>query len=705
MKIERKKHNLEGLFDMFGKKDGENKGSKLSRALLQLPNPEQFKNIKAIDTKELDINKLHPSIVGYTLLTMNNPKNVTKIYNYLKDSYNGLVKKAGTKNTDKDEALYSIKDALRPLRSISNSFGNEWNLDYFSDGESGDTLIKTYAFRLNYDNNGIELKPIAIGTFRDEGTDVWMDYENTQDDPIYFPPYQEIKPNSKFFSYKLDVNAVYKELTPLYKDYTSLVKKQVNYVNHGDNNDKHFNDAIKEGLDYLKNAMCDLLNVIIDFCNNSINNVNLEDLATEIRETNGIVRDISTDPEQPLDVLEEVQSVNPIEQDQAIEIADKHPNTKELDNLTTDEKVAALASDIDENTLDSNKVDSIAKTLDDLQGDDSLAEIIAANKEAYEVMVMTPVEVTPEDIANHPLQSREILLNEQQVIKNKANEKTWGTIKEDCQNMVKLIETSFEAIANKKSLKEEAIRHIREGQIVGTSYDLTTMLPTIGALRYFLTPVDNNGPMVDFLNLLMIITNTDSPKLTSADSNIIRAVNLMKPNSFEDAIEHIKTAIKTDALNNVIQEKVRNKPNAAVFSLFSRLTGGTVIEVLKEQEREDIEVIENYKDFLINTANIDLEGLKETLIDSISNFEARFKNTFNLLKFKYDDMDKFLKPLIMPNGNNNNEFITINAALSSIRFYYIEFVKNRLVDKLNAYQALLETAIRLFKVQPQGVKQ
>ena len=432
---------------------------------------------------------------------------------------------------------------------------------------------------------------------------------------------------------------------------------------------------------------------------------NLEDIATEIRETNGIVRDISTDPEQPLDVLEEVQSVNPIEQDQAIEIADKHPTTKELDNLTTDEKVAALASDIDENTLDSNKVDSIAKTLDDLQGDDSLAEIIAANKEAYEVMVMTPVEVTPEDIANHPLQSREILLNEQQVIKNKANEKTWGTIKEDCQNMIKLIETSFEAIANKKSLKEEAIRHIREGQIVGTSYDLTTMLPTIGALRYFLTSVDNNGPMVDFLNLLMIITNTDSPKLTSADSNIIRAVNLMKPNSFEDAIEHIKTAIKTDALNNVIQEKVRNKPNAAVFSLFSRLTGGTVIEVLKEQEREDIEVIENYKDFLINTANIDLEGLEETLIDSISNFEARFKNTFNLLKFKYDDMDKFLKPLIMPNGNNDNEFITINAALSSIRFYYIEFVKNRLVDKLNAYQALLETAIKLFKVQPQGVKQ
>lgn len=271
--------------------------------------------------------------------------------------------------------------------------------------------------------------------------------------------------------------------------------------------------------------------------------------------------------------------------------------------------------------------------------------------------------------------------------------------------MIKLIETSFEAIANKKSLKEEAIRHIREGQIVGTSYDLTTMLPTIGALRYFLTPVDNNGPMVDFLNLLMIITNTDSPKLTSADSNIIRAVNLMKPNSFEDAIEHIKTAIKTDNLNNIIQEKVRNKPNAAVFSLFSRLTGGTVIEVLKEQEREDIEVIENYKDFLINTANIDLEGLKETLIDSISNFEARFKNTFNLLKFKYDDMDKFLKPLIMPNGNNDNEFITINTALSSIRFYYIEFVKNRLVDKLNAYQALLETAIKLFKVQPQGVKQ
>lgn len=415
---------------------------------------------------------------------------------------------------------------------------------------------------------------------------------------------------------------------------------------------------------------------------------NLEDLT----EDKPIVSDITDVPEVP----DDIQSVNPIEEDQAIEIANKHPTTKDITNLTADEKVIALASDIDENTLDSNKVDAIAKTLDMLPGDSKLSEIIEVNKEAYEVLKVTPIEVSESDIANHPLQATEIYLNEKQVLNNKANEQTWGTIKEDCNNIAKLIDAALESIKAKDELKGKSIENIKNGEVTNSSYDFTYALPTIGALRYFLNPVANNGSLVDFINLLEDIANTPSPKIDSRDLNLLKNIDLLDTDSFNKVTDHIRTSIASDPLNVLIQTKVKNKPNTAIFTLFSRLTGGTVVEVLKESEREDVTVTENYKEFVINTSNVDMDGLKNNLIDAIGNFETKFKNTFLLLKTNYSNLAETLQPLVMPNSNTNSR---VTETLTAIRYYYIELVKNRIVDKLNAYQMLLEIGLKIFKEQ------
>ena len=415
---------------------------------------------------------------------------------------------------------------------------------------------------------------------------------------------------------------------------------------------------------------------------------NLENLT----EDKPIVSDITDVPEVP----DDIQSVNPIEEDQAIEIANRHPTTKEITNLTADEKVIALASDIDENTLDSNKVDAIAKTLDMLPGDSTLSEIIEVNKEAYEVLKVTPIEVSESDIANHPLQATEIYLNEKQVLNNKANEQTWGTIKEDCNNIAKLIDAALESIKAKEELKGKSIENIKNGEVTNSSYDFTYALPTIGALRYFLNPMENNGPLVDFINLLEDIANTPSPKIDSRDLNLIKNIDLLDTDSFNKVTDHIRTSIASDPLNVLIQTKVKNKPNTAIFTLFSRLTGGTVVEVLRESTREDVTVTENYKEFVINTSNVDMDGLKNNLIDAIGNFETKFKNTFLLLKTNYSNLAETLQPLVMPNSNTNSR---TTETLAAIRYYYIELVKNRIVDKLNAYQMLLEIGLKIFKAQ------
>lgn len=397
---------------------------------------------------------------------------------------------------------------------------------------------------------------------------------------------------------------------------------------------------------------------------------------------------------------EDIEGINPIEEDQAVEIVNLHPTTKDLTDLTVEEKVLAIASDIEDNNQTVEDGKDVTDIFRELDSGITLEDSMRRNMEAYEILAMKPVDLSKDDLNANPLASREILLNEQQIVKNKANENTWGTIKEDCINIAKLIEASLETITSKKETLAKAVNAIDNGEIINNSLDLTTMLPTIGSLRYFLNPLDNNGPLVDLINILKNITDLASPKLSTADDTILKGIAINKDESITKAIEHIKNAMSTDALNVYLQNLVRNKPQAAVFSLYSRVTGGSIIEVLKQDKGMVIEdVTDSYKDFLINTANIDLESFKKELKDHLVNFEVKFKNLFLLHKSKYENLDKILTPLVMPNGLNQTEYERINSTLNLVRLYYIELVKNRIIDKLNAYYALLDISIRLFKVK------
>lgn len=399
---------------------------------------------------------------------------------------------------------------------------------------------------------------------------------------------------------------------------------------------------------------------------------------------------------------EDIEGSNPIEDNQAVEIVNIHPTTKDLTDLTVEEKVIAIASDIEDNNIKAEEATDVTNIFRELDSGEDIEASIRRNQEAYDILAMKPIDLSKEDTTNNPMAVREILKNEQQLVKDKANANTWGTIKEDCLNIVKLIDTALESIAGKKEVLAKAVGAIDNGDITNNSLDLTTMLPTIGSLRYFLNPMDNNGPLVDLINVLKFILDTPSPKLTSADDTVIRAINVNKDESFIKAAEHIKNALLNDTLNVYLQNLVRNKPQAAVFTLYSKVTGGTVIEVLEKDKGLKVEEVkDSYKDFLINTSNLDIESFKNELKEYLTTFEVKFKNLFVLYKSKYENIDKVMKPLLMPSGLNQTEYERINNVLNLVRLYYIDLVKNRIIDKLNAYYALLDIAIRLFKVKGQ----
>ena len=89
-----------------------------------------------------------------------------------------------------------------------------------------------------------------------------------------------------------------------------------------------------------------------------------------------------------------------------------------------------------------------------------------------------------------------------------------------------------------------------------------------------------------------------------------------------------------------------------------------------------------------------IEGANEAL----ANFETRFKNLFILYKKKYEILEEIVKPLAydLVSEQDQTKIEELTEVLNLIRYYYIGFVKNRIVDKVNAYNGLLDTIVLTF---------
>lgn len=394
-------------------------------------------------------------------------------------------------------------------------------------------------------------------------------------------------------------------------------------------------------------------------------------------------------------------TLNPIESDQAIEIANNNPTTSELDSSTSYDNVNKIASDIDDNFLTIDEIQSATKSIKAAIGqDEDLPVRIMRNTEAlkiaYSKLGIKPLSISREDIENNPAEVLKVLEDETQGIQSKANNDTWATVKEDCTNIVKLIDASVDAIANRTSDKDRALELLKSGKLNKLSVDLTNVLEYVGSLRYFLAKEDNS--LFNLASLMSDLLSIDSPKLTSTDNTILAGINKLDPESIKAAREHILSAIESDPLNAKLKSLAAIRTDLPDYPLYGKLTGLNKIKVMSNNTCKEVTVDNTEVTFNITDDNTAKEAFVEGANEALANFETRFKNLFILYKKKYEILEEIVKPLAydLVSEQDQTKIEELTEVLNLIRYYYIGFVKNRIVDKVNAYNGLLDTVVLTF---------
>lgn len=394
-------------------------------------------------------------------------------------------------------------------------------------------------------------------------------------------------------------------------------------------------------------------------------------------------------------------TLNPIESDQAIEIANNNPTTSELDSSTSYDNVNKIASNIDDNFLTIDEIQSATKSIKAAIGqDEDLPVRIMRNTEAlkiaYSKLGIKPLSISREDIENNPAEVLKVLEDETQGIQSKANNDTWATVKEDCANIVKLIDASVDAIANRTSDKDRALELLKSGKLNKHSIDLTNVLEYVGSLRYFLAKEDNS--LFNLASLMSDLLSIDSPKLTSTDNTILAGINKLDPESIKAAREHILSAIESDPLNAKLKSLAAIRTDLPDYPLYGKLTGLNKIKVMSNNTCKEVTVDNTEVTFNITDDNTAKEAFVEGANEALANFETRFKNLFILYKKKYEILEEIVKPLAydLVSEQDQTKIEELTEVLNLIRYYYIGFVKNRIVDKVNAYNGLLDTIVLTF---------
>lgn len=394
-------------------------------------------------------------------------------------------------------------------------------------------------------------------------------------------------------------------------------------------------------------------------------------------------------------------TLNPIESDQAIEIANNNPTTSELDSSTSYDNVNKIASDIDDNFLTIDEIQSATKSIKAAIGqDEDLPVRIMRNTEAlkiaYSKLGIKPLSISREDIENNPAEVLKVLEDETQGIQSKANNDTWATVKEDCANIVKLIDASVDAIANRASDKDRALELLKSGKLNKHSVDLTNVLEYVGSLRYFLAKEDNS--LFNLASIMSDLLSIDSPKLTSTDNTILAGINKLDPESIKAAREHILSAIESDPLNTKLKSLVAIRTDLPDYPLYGKLTGLNKIKVMSNNTCKEVTVDNTEVTFNITDDTTAKEAFIEGANEALANFETRFKNLFILYKKKYEILEEIVKPLAydLVSEQDQTKIEELTEVLNLIRYYYIGFVKNRIVDKVNAYNGLLDTVVLTF---------
>lgn len=410
--------------------------------------------------------------------------------------------------------------------------------------------------------------------------------------------------------------------------------------------------------------------------------------------------------EETNDIIESQDEdvLNPIEEDQAYEISTLHPDEANIDGLTSYDAVNEVAETIEDNGRSNNQVEELAKTLSVVDQELPLKEKIEVAQEslryAFESLGSTLLTISTESIEEHPEETLRVLESETQALQDKAEEKVWSTVREDTSNIIKLIDLTLETISKSKPVLDKALKALKKGKLESSMLNLKEHSDVIGSYRYFLKDIEDKGNLEQLLTLMSIVLNESTPKLTSKDNTVLNSLNDQETDGVLAVKEHILEAITTDPLNIRLSTIVKSMPNRSDYSFYSRVTGNKDIAVLNNNKPTKVEVEDTYVNYVVDSKHTDIEALKINLTETLKNFETRFRNLFIIYKKKYEQLEKSLQPITSTYQNeiNNDKRDRLLTLTNIVRYYYIDVVKNRVLDKLNTYLTMLDIVQMMFIV-------
>lgn len=398
--------------------------------------------------------------------------------------------------------------------------------------------------------------------------------------------------------------------------------------------------------------------------------------------------------------------LNPIDADQAIEIANNVPTNDKLVGNTTLDEINDLKEEIDNNSNHQEEADDVINTLVETTNRESLTSNDLKRMRnilnlTYSKLNIKPITISNESIEENPTEAADVIMSEVDVIQGKANIRTWATVKEDTSSIIQLLDKSIELIESKNADRRAAMENLEYGKLRSNDYNIGKLNSLIGSLRYFIFDNkldENKGTLCDLIDILKLILDEPSPKLTNDDTAVIAKIFSPNEDGLTAIVQHINNAIATDPINIQLQTRAKVNPNNTDYTLYSKLTGKDKIEVFTNGVRQTIKVESDIDTFNIDTKNTDIELFKDTIYNTLNNFATKFKNIFTLYKTKYEIIEKVFKSLTMEavNEMDPDKKTKLQEALALVRFYYIEFVSNRITDKVNAYIGLINLSNILF---------
>lgn len=401
--------------------------------------------------------------------------------------------------------------------------------------------------------------------------------------------------------------------------------------------------------------------------------------------------------EEPKETME----LNPIDKANAIQIINSRPDVADMNSLQPIEKIIEINNTLDDSreAMDENTIasDNLLKEYN-IENEDLNYEfkkgILNHYAEKYDFKIY---KLSNEDEEENKDVAKQVIEEEKSALSNHINGQGWVTLETDFNSINELIKASIAALKGSDGKVNAVIDRLKQLEIQPVELDLSQHIFTIGNLRYFIRENNKKFSLEELLIGLTYILDISSPSYTDKDNLLLRNLSTYNKENILELMNYIETSMYRDNINLLLVTKAENKGNKHGRDVvYTTLTGHSRLRYFEVDNgrmlKSNYSVPDDSAIFELKEIKNKPELLKKEIIRSLTNFEKSFTSVFNMYNSKLATLSSYVKPIVLSMGNaKEKELVELTTGLLTyIRSYYIDFIKDRITDKIMAFNALID---------------